>query len=205
MSGEVAGYYAERDIDHCQFGDVYLDVPFVHAAMARTEEAIAGRRLRPDLAAASHVAIPVPRTGLGIVCTYTCGFLAQPPGTQGYAHPYRLVSPVVLVRDLLAAGLTPDQVRGICRTGGAHGLLYLPWPLADEIEDEWTGHAAAQLYRPTLVTRTVLDSLLRIQRLSDFGQRRLASRLIQVVSPELLDPADLSSPDLTDGWVTHGC
>lgn len=82
---------------------------------------------------------------LGVVCSYTCGFVAQPPGTKGYSHPYRLVAPVVPLRDAVEWGRPLGQARTVRDRGGVNGLMYLPWPEADDTDDEWRGHGVALL------------------------------------------------------------
>jgi len=78
--------------------------------------------------------------------------------------------------------------------------MYLPWLEDDDIDDEWRGQAVALLFRPTLVTQTLLESRHRLGRLTREGLRILEVRLIQVVAPHLYDPADME-PDMSDSWA----
>jgi hypothetical protein len=91
-------YYAERDVTHTAQGDIHAGVPFVHATMFSPEFAAAGARKRPD-AADPDQAVVTSHHGLGVVLHYTCGITAQPPGTSGYAHEFRLLAPIVSLSD----------------------------------------------------------------------------------------------------------
>lgn len=138
----------------------------------------------------------------GVVSSYTCGFVAQPPGTPGYSHPYRMVAPIIGLRELRAKGMGNSELRRISDDGGVHGLMYVPDVRDDQIDDEWREHAAVLLYRPSLVTQALLDSRPRLARMSVDAVKILGVRLIQVVSPNLFDPLDenLAIPDLSDCW-----
>jgi hypothetical protein len=197
-------YYEDRTVAHCQFGDIHDDVPFWSATVEAGPAVSRGRRKRPDVR--TRALVGAVRNSPGVVCHYTCGFLAQPPGTGGYSHGYRLVAPVIHMRELLKSfGWEGTLLRGIREQGREHGVLYLPWPKEDSEADEWSGDAAVLLFRPALVTQEVLDSgaCPRVKRLSEAAQQLLAVGLIQVVSPNTLDPNDdqLLRPDLTDSWA----
>lgn len=142
----------------------------------------------------------VPHTGPGIVLTYTCTFVAQPPGTRGYAHNFRLLAPVLTFEQALHEGTaTSAELETIKGLGRASGYLYLPLPVENGYED-----ALALLYRPSLVHQNVLDHCERPARLSEPAQRILVSLLVKQFSPTL--PA-LSmwdgerALDRSDGWL----
>ncbi len=202
MRLETEDYYEDRPVAHTAQGDLYEDVPFVYATAAQGEFRSRGSRTRPSETTETVIPTP-PYTVIGIVCSYTCGFLAQPPGVEGYAHPFRLMAPVVLLRELKSDGMKNGELRRIRDHGGANGFMYLPWPLEDPVVDEWQGHATVALYRPALVTQGLLDARRRVARLSQPAQRILGVRLIQVVSANLFDPTDenLADPDLSDSWA----
>lgn len=165
MRLEADDYYEDRPVADTAQGDLYEEVPFVYATAVTSNFTARGSRTRPSETAAAVIPTP-PYTSIGVVCSYTCGFMAQPPGVEGYAHPFRLVAPLVLLRDLKAEGMKNGELRRIRDDGGANGFMYLPWPIDDPVVDEWHGHAALQLYRPALVTQGLLDARRRIARLS---------------------------------------
>jgi hypothetical protein len=195
-----ADYFQERDIQHTMQGDIHRDVPFAHASTFTPDFNPSGKRTRPG--ESSAVVVPT-ATWLGIVCTYTCGFLAQPPGTAGYAHPFRLVAPIRTFGEL-KNDLTQQDFDNLLRRGALSGLMYLPYPIEDpEQADELRGHSVVCLYRASLVSQDLLDQRERLARLSVPAQRILIVRLIQVVSPYTFDPTDpaLEDPDASDGWA----
>lgn len=198
---EPAEYYADRDVEHSAQGDIHLDVPFFVGTVANGEEPPRGARKRPEVAIRPPLAAP------GIVCSYTCGFTAQPPGTPGYSHAFRLVAPIVGLTALKALGVKAGELRKLRESGFLQSLLYLPatdpMQLDQPAEDDaFAGDAAALLYRPALVTQGLLESRERVHRLSDPAQRILIVALIQIVSPNRFDPfdEDLRPPDLSDSW-----
>jgi hypothetical protein len=153
------------------------------------------------------VALTDPLRAPGIVCSYTCGFTAQPPGQGGYSHPHRIVAPIMGLSTLKALGVSANELRKCKESGFIQGLMYLPQtdPLTvDELEEkkEFAGDAAALVFRPALVTQAHLDTRERVHRLSGDAQRILIAALIQVVSPNRFDPFDegLRDPDLSDSW-----
>lgn len=196
-------YYDDGGVLHTQQGDIYAEIPFVLADATGDRPAPRGQRKRFRLGTTPDYAVPPPYVGLGVVCSYTCGFLAQPPGVEGYAHDCRVVAPVVPLRYLADSGYDNRELRRVEATGGTHGLMYVPLPTDDPADDEWTGHAAICLFRPSLVTQGLLDARDRVARLSDGGQRVLMSRLAQVFSSHVPDPFDpaFPGPDRTDGWT----
>lgn len=199
-------YYAERDVEHSAQGDIHLDLPFTVATVAAEEEPPRGARKRPD-EEEGDVAIRPPLLAPGIVCSYTCGFTAQPPGQRGYSHPFRLVAPIMSLTALKALGVKANELRKLKDSGFLQGLIYLPQSdrlRLDEpaVEEEFGGDAAALLYRPTLLTQALLDRRPRVHRLSGPAQRILIAALVQSVTPNRFDPFDegLRAPDLSDSW-----
>lgn len=197
---DPADYFEGRDVPHTMQGDIHRDVPFAHASTFCSGFNASGKRTRPG--ETPSVVVPT-ATWPGIVCSYTCGFLAQPPGTMGYAHPFRLVAPIRTFGDL-KHDLKTQDLDNLLRLGALAGLMYLPYPMEDPEEDEdLRGHAVVCLYRGSLVSQELLDQRERIARLSVPAQRILIARLIQVVSPFTFDPMDpaLDDPDVSDGWA----
>lgn len=199
-------YYEDRPVEHSAQGDIHDDLPFVMAQLT-SAFAPAGGRKRPSTG--EEIALVPTLSAPGIVCSYTCGFTAQPPGTRGYAHNHRSVAPILSLRALKVLGMNNNELRKI--RDGAHiqGFIYLPQTDQlqleglNEDEDEWTGHAAALTYRPTSVSQELLDARPRLARLTEAAQRILIVNLIAVFSPNDFDPgdADLVPPDMTDGWA----
>jgi hypothetical protein len=202
---DPGAYYKNRDVSHTAQGDIYADVPFVFAHSTASVDP-AGARKRP--ADDPEVLVPDPLVAPGLVCSYTCGFMAQPAGTQGYAHPYRLVAPVVSMQVLADRGVKTNELRKLVESGFLQGLLYLPASkrvAPDEppdVKEEWKGHGAALLYRATLVHQGLLDNRERLTRLTEEAQRILIAALIMVVSPNRFEPFDdqLQRPDLSNSW-----
>ena len=149
---EAADYYADRDVEHSAQGDVHLDVPFFVGTVGNGEERPRGARKRPEVAIRPPLAAP------GVVCSYTCGFTAQPPGTPGYSHPFRLVAPIMSLTALKGLGVKAGELRKLKESGFLQGLMYLPATEALRLDepaedDEFADDAAILLYRPALVTQ----------------------------------------------------
>lgn len=138
------------------------------------------------------------------MCSYTCGFLAQPPGTEGYAHPFRLVAPSRAF-GALKHDLKQQDFDNLRKRGAVSGSD-VPYGLRSRTRNKTTTYEATRsicLYRASLVSQELLDQRERIARLSVPAQRILIARLIQVVSPYTFDPMDpaLEDPDVSDGWA----
>src|SRR5689334_2808133 len=200
-------YYSDRTVEHTAQGDIYAGVPLIHATWADSGFEAAGARKRPGGPDPDHASITA-FTGLAIVLHYTCGFTAQPPGTGGYSHEYRLMAPIVSLRQLRRWGMGNNELRKIRDGGTIQGFMYLPQdgPVmldgADDEDDEWTGHAAALIYRPATVTQTLLDHQPRIARLTADATRILDAALIQTYTPNNFAWESLAEPDMTDGWAS---
>jgi hypothetical protein len=199
-------YYAERDVAHTAQGDIHAGVPFVHATMFSPEFEAAGARKRPG-AADPDQAVVTSHHGLGVVLHYTCGITAQPPGTRGYAHEFRLLAPIVSLRTLKAWGMKNNELRKLRDGYALQGFMYLPQvePMLlddeDEGHDEYGGHAAALIYRPATVSQALLDHAPRITRLTADATRILDAALIQTYTPNNFDWNALAQPDLSDSWA----
>jgi hypothetical protein len=204
---DLADYYADRDVEHSAQGDIHLDVPFVVVAAAEADEASRGARKRPDEIGDEDIAIRPPLRAPGVVCGYTCGFTAQPPGQRGYSHPFRIVAPIMSLTAMKALGVKSNELRKLKASGFVQGLMYLPQTELLDLDEpteaeEFAGDGAALLYRPALVTQSLLDRRERVHRLSEPAQRILIAALIQSVSPNRFDPFDenLRPPDLSNSW-----
>jgi hypothetical protein len=197
-------YDNDRPVQHTAQGDLHVGIPFTVATLGAEPSEARGSRKRPALMedVDGAFAAMTPLIGLGVVCTYTCGFVAQPPGTNGYAHPYRQVAPVLPLRDLKESKMPNGELRRIRDEGGTNGFMYLPLDNSEDErhDDEWSGHGAICLYFMTTVTQDLLDSRPRTGRLSQEAQRLLNQRLIQLFTPNFYDPHSLAEPDISDSW-----
>jgi hypothetical protein len=200
-------YYADRAVEHTAQGDIHGGIPFVHAAPAEPVFEAAGARKRPGGPDPEHATV-VAFTGLGMVLHYTCGITAQPPRTRGYSHEYRLVAPIVSLRELRRWGIGNNELRKVRDGGRIQGVMYLPQTGAvlldapEHGEDEWTGHAAALIYRPATVTQSLLDHQPRITRLTADATCILDLAIIQTYTPNDFELETMAMPDMTDGWTT---
>lgn len=200
-------YYADRSAEHTAQGDIYAGIPLVQATHSDRDFQAAGARKRPA-GPDPNVSTNVTFTGLAMVLHYTCGITAQPPGTRGYSHEHRLMAPLASLRDLRRWGMGNNDLRKIRDGGTIQGLMYLPQigPVQldrpDDGDDEWSGHAAALIYRPASVTQALLDRQPRVARLSADATRILNAAIIQTYTPNKLWWEALVRPDMTDGWGT---
>lgn len=200
-------YYADRAVEHTAQGDIYAGIPLVEATHADPPFQAAGARKRPAGPEPDH-STSVAFTGLAVVLHYTCGITAQPPGTDGYSHEHRLMAPIVSLRELRRWGMGNNELRKIRDGGTIQGFMYLPQvgtvliDVPEDGEDEWTGHAAALIYRPSSVTQTLLDHQPRVARLTADATRILNATIIQAYTPNRFSWESLAEPDMTDGWTS---
>ncbi len=203
---DPTAYYADRAVEHTAQGDIYAGIPLVQATRTDPSFQAAGARKRPGGPDPDH-ATSVAFTGLAIVLHYTCGFTAQPPGTLGYSHEHRLMAPIVSLRELRRWGIGNNELRKIRDGGTIQGFMYLPQAGTVVLDgpggdgDEWTGHAAALLYRPATVTQSLLDHQPRVARLTADATRILDAAIIQTYTPNNFAWESLADPDMSDGWV----
>lgn len=200
-------YYANRSVEHTAQGDIYAGVPLVQATWTDPAFQAAGARKRPGGPEPDH-ATSVVFAGLAVVLHYTCGITAQPPGTRGYSHEYRLMAPIVSLRELRTWGIGNNELRKIRDGATIQGFMYLPQTGAVVVDgpgdgdDEWAGHAAALIYRPATVTQSLLDHQPRIARLTADATRILDAAIIQTYTPNNFAWESLAEPDMTDGWAS---
>jgi hypothetical protein len=199
-------YYADRAVEHTAQGDIYAGIPLVQATQTDPAFEAAGARKRPGGPDPDH-STTVTFTGLAVVLHYTCGITAQPPGTRGYSHEHRLMAPIVSLRELRSWGMGNNELRKIRDGREIQGFVYLPQAGAVVLDppehdaDEWTGHAAALIYRPAAVTQTLLDHQPRVARLTADATRILEAAIIQTYTPNNFAWESLAEPDMTDGWA----
>jgi len=200
-------YYADRPVEHTAQGDIYAGIPLAQATFTDPGFEPAGARKRPGGPDPDHATV-VSFTGLAVVLHYTCGITAQPPGTRGYSHGYRLMAPIVSLRTLRRWGLANNELRKIRDGRRIQGFMYLPLTAAvildspEDAVDEWTAHAAALIYRPATVTQSLLEHQPRIARLTADATRILNAAIIQTYTPNNFAWDSLAEPDMSDGWAS---
>jgi hypothetical protein len=205
-------YFEDRPVRHCAQGDLYSDVPCTYAEAGpqrsmfrgarKRAHAVAGQEQPPEYSTTTY-----PQRSLVVVCNYTCGFVAQPPGTDGYSHSFRQVAPVVPLMSLIdnAQGIKLTEARRLKEAGYLAGMLYVPRPAAVPAtslthSDIGPDDYVVCLYRMTTVTQDLLDSRDRVARMSQDAQRRIISAICAVMGPDLFDPTDLRAPDMSSSW-----
>jgi hypothetical protein len=201
-------YYADRSVEHTAQGDIHAGIPLVQATHNDASFEAAGARKRPGGPDPDH-ATQIAFVGLAVVLHYTCGITAQPPGTRGYSHEHRLMAPIVSLRDLRRWGIGNNELRKIRDGRTIQGFMYLPQTGAVQLDspedgdDEWSGHAAALVYRPASVTQTLLDHQPRIARLTADATRILNAAIVQTYTPNNFEWESLAEPDMSDGWASE--
>lgn len=204
-------YYEDRPVRHAAQGDFYAGVP-TPIYIGKAPDRARGARKRPlkflrvdPIVEGMHA----PEQPLVVVCNYTCGFVAQPPGTVGYSHHLRQVAPVVPIAELIdRRGMERTEARKLLDGGFLAGLLYVPRPhgvaapSGVAFDDEFTDlDYAVLLYAMTTVHQSALDDSTRVARMSMDGQKRLIAGLVAAFGPSLYDPDDLEDPDMTCSWT----
>lgn len=208
----ASNYYEDRPVRHCAQGDFYENVPCTFAN-GTGQQPDRGARKRPrsffgtDDDKADYATQTYPHRAIVVVCNYTCGFIAQPPGTEGYSHSFRQVAPVVPLTSLIdkKGGMQPTEARRLKSSGFLSGLLYVPRPPGCDSVTEDDGEFTADdyavcLYRMTTVDQSLLDQRARIAQMTSQAQGLLISGLIALMSPNFFDPNDLESPDMSSSW-----
>lgn len=123
------GYYKDRPVPHVAQGDLYDGVPCAYVTALADPDKERGARKRPlgmfwGGGDTPPAAAPIcrPESALVVVCNYTCGFVAQPPGQTGYSHMHRLVAPVVPLWAAIKNGVSRGEARRIRDNGYLSGL-----------------------------------------------------------------------------------
>ena len=212
MTLPADSYYEDRPVQHSAQGDLHVNVPSPVAVGSELTKARGARKrplsfLRPEPAIEG---VSAPIQPLAIVCTYTCGFVAQPPGQEGYSHPMRQMAPVVPLAELVnGRGMQRTEARRLKEAGYLNGLLYVPKPPGYEPPEPKTDQEFAVddfvvcLYAITTVHQSVLDETPRVARLSTAADKLLVAALIAHFSPSLYDPDDLEDPDMSCSWSSR--
>lgn len=178
-------YYLSDLTEHQAQGDLYASVKFVYST--EIEEDWEGSGVRKM---AVH-----PMEGIwgGLLISHTCSFVAQPPGTPGYSHPFRLMAPIWSI-GLLAETFTDEMIDNLRTHDRYHGYMYLP---ADGgvMKEE----SAALLFRPSLVTESALPSDKRLGRLGEDAMRVLQMKLTETFTGLPVKRTQFQ-PDMSDSW-----
>lgn len=177
-------YYIDARTEHVSQGDIFRDLPFVYFVPEESSFRQEGKR-RP-------LEEPPEFTGHGMLINYTSGFMAQPPGTRGYAHRFRLVAPIFQFEFLLELGVSQDELDRVRREDNLASYLYLP-PYPGEFSE-----SAVMPYRPVLIHHDLLEGR-RVTQLQETGAIRLQQRIATTFLGGKWAAEDLK-PDLTDHW-----
>jgi hypothetical protein len=182
-------YYVHDRTEHVAQGDIFVDVPFQTALPEPPP---------PDLptgvGARRVLETPLFAHGVGMLVSHSSQIMAQPPGTRGYAHPFRSLVPVFPIAMLHEQGLlNDDYIRLLRREDKLLHYFFLP-PCLGVFEEE----RVALLYRPASVHQDVLEGRRRCQ-LSEAAVRQLQAKLVEASTGEWIDPGQFS-PTMTDHW-----
>jgi len=118
------------------------------------------------------------------------------------------MAPIVSLRKLRTWRMGNNELRKMRDGRAIQGFMYLPQTGAvvldspEDETDEWTGHAAALIYRPAAVTQTLLEHQPRVARLTADATRILEAAIIQTYTPNNFAWESLAEPDMSDGWAT---
>jgi hypothetical protein len=181
----IGDYYRTDVTEHQAQGDIYEAVKFVHSTEIEEDWESSGVRKM-----AVH---PVEGVWAGLLISHTCAFVAQPPGTPGYSHPFRVVAPIWSV-GLLAEQLTDKEIDNLRTSDPYLGYMYLPADgevLAEE--------SAALLFRPALVAESALDMEGRRGRLAEGSMRVLQMKVTETFTGKRIK-RDQFEPDMSDSW-----
>lgn len=180
-------YFTYNDLPkHHGQGDVYERIPFVQAETFGPDFSSEGVR--------EMAVMPVEGVFTGILMSYTCNIVAQPPGTLGYSHPFRLLAPVFPFPLASEAGLSDATLEKIQTHDNLRGFMYLP-PDGVCMKEA----SVALLYRPALMMASVLNSADRLGRFSYDACRVLLVKLVEFFTGKTLR-VDTFDPDMSDSW-----
>lgn len=172
--------YFEERTEHFAQGDIFREVPFYYGEMNAVRDV-------------DEPMIPVGYTGYGVLISYTSGMMSQPPGTQGYLHPWRVVATMTPVEMLTQQGVfTEAQVDQLRRDDNFGRIMYIP-PFPGEFRE-----SAIICYRASLVHHDVLADK-RITQMQMAAAVQLQGKLATTFLGGKWDPEDLK-PDLSDHW-----
>lgn len=102
--GPSADSYYEERTDYVRMGDIFQDVPLAYPWPPDAAGHGEGRR--------KFLSGPF-QPGFGMLLTPTCSMIAQ--GADGYAHPVRVLAPVLPLQELVDAGAVKEASLGDLR------------------------------------------------------------------------------------------
>jgi hypothetical protein len=187
-------YYEDNRTQHVAQGDIFRDLRFDFLLPEGSE----GLDME-SLTVEPRPALQEPESfsGYGMLLSYTSGFMAQPPGSRGYRHYYRVVAPILPLAMLEDLGLPPDEI-GHLRRGDIYGFyMYLPAYPGEFAE------SAVLPFRPVLVHHGLLLGR-RVTQLQLPAAQQLQTKLASVFLGRRLKQGGDADPDLSDHWRQPG-
>lgn len=168
-------YYAERS-DYLRQGDLFRDVPLGYPLPPDAVDHTEGQR--------KFLAGPF-EPGFGMLLSPTCSMLAQ--GAEGYAHPVRMLAPVLSLEQLLETGVIKEPSVADLRTYD-HLINYLYLPA---IEAQDFPESMALLYAAITVHHDYLEER-RIAQLSEVAAIHLKYKLAALFGGTLFSHEDFA-------------
>lgn len=168
-------YYAERS-DHVRQGDLFRDVPLGYPMPPDAVDHTEGRR--------KFLAGPF-EPGFGMLLSPTCSMRAQ--GADGYAHPVRMLAPVLSLEQLLESGAVKQpSIADVRAHDHLVNYLYLP-----ALEAEGLPESMALLYAAITVHHDYLKER-RIAQLSEIAAVHLKYKLTALFGGTLFAHEDFA-------------
>lgn len=168
-------YYTSRTT-YLRQGDLFANVPLGYPFPPEAIDHEEGRR--------KFLAGPF-ESGFGMLLSPTCSFLAQ--GAEGYAHPVRMVAPVLSVEHLIEAGAVKDaSLSDLRKYDHLINYFYLP-----PIEDVGLPESLALLYASITLHHDYLEEN-RITQLSEVAAVHLKYKLAALFGGTRFGHADFA-------------
>lgn len=167
-------YYEER-APYVRQGDLFHDVPLGYPWPPEAVDHSAGKR--------KFLSGPF-EPGFGMLLTPTCSMIAQ-GDTGRYAHPVRMLAPVLPLQRLVDEGaVKPGSVDDLRRYDHLVNYFYVP-----AITDKELPESLALIYSAITVHHDYLEQR-RIAQLSKAGAVHLKYKLVALYGGELFSHAD---------------
>ncbi len=182
-------YYVNLRTEHVAQGDIFTDVPFLLAMPEPPPpdepKGVGSRRV---------LETPLFVQTFGVLLSHTSGFMAQPDGTRGYSHHFRVLAPILPLAMLDEQGLlNEDVLRLLRREDKLLHYMYLP-PCVGVWEDE----RVAALFRPALVHHDVLEGR-RVMQMRERAVQQLNAKFVLAFTGQWSDPEQFR-PSMGDHW-----
>jgi hypothetical protein len=166
-------YYAERT-DYVRMGDLFQDVPLGYPWPPDAIDHDAGRR--------KFLSGPF-EAGFGMLLSPTCSMIAQ--GASGYAHPIRMLAPVLPLLELVDHGVVKEESLADLRVYD-HLVNYFYLPV---IESAQMPESLALLYSSITIHHDYLEER-RIGQLAAPAAVHLKYKLTALFAGERFSHAD---------------